>query len=214
MATTKKTIDWDLIEKDWRAGVKTKKQMSVEYEVSRAAMDKHFEKRGISRNLIVKIRAEAEAIVSKSVVKRAAPSAPGDDPGLAPATEREIVDANAAMQSDIILAHRTNIQRAHRLSMSLLAELEFQTDNEGMLQELAEQMYEPPQRGPNRRLELLEKVISLASRAGTMKTLADSLRGLIAMERQAFGLDKKEGDESGTGVEDVIARVRAKNGEG
>jgi hypothetical protein len=60
-------IDWELIEKDWRAGIKTKLQMSQEYAVSRAAMDKHFDKRGITRDLKEKIRLKLH---SKRLQKR------------------------------------------------------------------------------------------------------------------------------------------------
>ena len=74
-------------------------------------------------------------------------------------------------------------------------------------------MCQPDDKGNNKRLELFEKVISLGSRSTTMKTLADALRGLISMERQAFGLDDKSAEEQGSGVEDVISRVMAKNGE-
>jgi hypothetical protein len=200
----KKQIDWDLVEADWRAGIKTKQQMSVQYGVSRAAMDKRFNKLGISRNLTEKIRAKTDAIVAESIVKAA--------PDLPPAQEREIIEANAAMQSQIILSHRTDIQRARRLSMSLLDELEFQSENRDLLEQLAYLLCEPDEKGQNKRLELFEKVISLGSRASTMKTLADSLRNLIAMERQAFGLDDKSDDDMGSGVEDAIKRVMDAHG--
>lgn len=204
-AAEKKTIDWDLVEADWRAGIKTKQQMAVQYGVSRAAMDKRFTKLGITRNLGDKIRAKAQSIVAHAAM-------PDPAPDLPPAQERDIIEANAAMQSEIILSHRTDIQRARKLSMSLLSELEFQTDNQDLLEQLAELLCPPDEKGQNKRMELFEKVISLGSRAGTMKTLADSLRGLITMERQAFGLDEKSDDEVGSGVEDAIRRVMDKNG--
>lgn len=52
-------VDWDAIEPDWRAGIKTKKQMAEEYGVSRAAMDKHFNKVGVERDLTARIQAKA-----------------------------------------------------------------------------------------------------------------------------------------------------------
>lgn len=205
MAKEKNTIDWDAVEIDWRAGIKTKQQMATQYGVSRAAMDKRFAKLGIDRNLADKIRAKTDSIVKKSIV------VPSADP-LSPAQERDIVEANAAMQSQIILNHRTDIQRTRALSMKLLGELEFQTDNADLLRDLAELMCEPDEKGQNKRFELFEKVISLGSRAGTMKTLADALRSLIAMERQAFGLDEKDETQHSSGVEDAIKRVMAKHG--
>lgn len=202
---TRESKDWDLIEKDWRAGVKTKQQMAVQYGVSRAAMDKRFAKLGITRDLGGKIRAKADALVTQSVMSQ-------DEANHAAATERDIVEANAALQSRIILAHRTDIQRSRKLAMALFTELEIQTDNAELLEQFAEIMFDPDDKGNDKRNDLYRKIISLSSRAGTMKTLADTLRGLIAMERQAFGLDAKEDDDVGSGVEDVIKKVMAKHG--
>ena len=202
----KKQIDWDLIERDWRAGIKTKAQMSAEHGVSRQAMDKRFNKMGITRNLADKIRTKAASMVERAIVEA--------EP-LSPATEREIVDANAAMQSDIILAHRKDIQRTRRLAMKLMDELEVQTDNADLMEELRDALYDPEDKGMQKRLEAFDKLMSLGSRAGTMRTLAETMRTLIGMERQAFGLDDKDDDSKGNqGVEDVIAHVMAENGEG
>ena len=46
--------------------------------------------------------------------------------------------------------------------------------------------------GQDRRNDLYMKVISLSERSKTMKTLADSLRVVVDMERTAFGMDKEQ----------------------
>lgn len=201
-------IEWDLIERDWRAGVKTQAQMSTQYGVSRAAMNKHFKKRGITRDLDGKVRAAAATLVAQRAVLPAGAVELGSA-----ISDRDIIEANAEMQSKIILQHRTDIQRTRALSMRLLDELEGQSDNLDLIEQLADVLRDPEEKGIQRRLEMLERLTSLSSRAGTMKSLADTLRTLVAMERQAFGLDdKKDDDGEDTGIEDVINRVRAKNG--
>lgn len=202
--TTRRIIDWDLIEADWRAGVKTKQQMAAQYEVSRAAMDKHFARLGIVRDLGEKIRAKAESLVARAAVTQQV------TPESAVA-ERDIIAVNATMQSQIVLAHRTDIQRSRRLTMALLAELEHQTDNVALYQQLADLLYEPDERGVDKRNELFTKVIGLQSRTGTMKSLADALKTLIGLEREAFGLEARQ-DDGNSGVEAVIKRVMAKVG--
>ncbi len=200
----KKQIDWDLIERDWRAGIKTKSQMSAEHGVSRQAIDKHFEKRGITRNLADQIRDKAASMVARAIVE-AAP--------LSPATEREIVDANATMQSEIILAHRADIRRTRRIAMKLMDELEIQTDNAELLEQLRDALDDPENKGMQKRLEAFDKLMSLGSRAGTMRTLAETMRTLIGMERQAFGLDDKDEEKGGGGIDDVIREVEAHHGD-
>jgi len=200
----KKNVDWDLVERDWRAGIKSKAQMAAEHGVSRQAMDKRFAKLGITRNLADKIRDKAASIVERAIVEA--------EP-LSPATEREIVDANAAMQSQIILAHRQDIQRTRKIAMKLMDELEVQTDNADLLDQLRAALFDPEDKGMLKRLEAFDKLMSLGSRAGTMRTLAETMRTLIAMERQAFGLDDKDEDKGGGGIDDVIREVEAHSGD-
>ncbi len=57
------------------------------------------------------------------------------------------------------------------------------------------------------RIKVFNRVISLNSRAGIMKTLSDALRNLIMLKRQAFGLDVERQD-GGIGIEELIQRVR------
>ena len=99
-----KTVDWDAMEPDWRAGIKSKKQLAEEFGVSRAAIDKHWAKLGIERDLSAKIRQEAEALVTRDAVAREVTH--GDR-----VTEREIVEANAAVQASLIREHRTDVMR-------------------------------------------------------------------------------------------------------
>ena len=60
--------DWDAMEPEWRAGIKTVLQLSQEYGVSRAAILKHWKTRGVDRDLTAKIHAKAEALVTQSMV--------------------------------------------------------------------------------------------------------------------------------------------------
>jgi hypothetical protein len=202
--TKRKLIDWDLVEADWRAGVKTKQQMAAEHGVSRAAMDKRFAKLGITRDLGAKVRAKAEALVAQAAVTQEVTPATS-------ATEREIIEVNATMQSEIILAHRRDIQRSRKLTMSLLAELEHQVDHVDLYEQLGELLAQPDENGQDKRHDLFKKAMSLSSRTGTMKGLTDSLKTLIGLERQAFGIDERE-SEGNAGIDDVIKRVRDRLG--
>ena len=49
----KPPVDWVLVETDWLEGIKSKQQMSIEYGVSRAGIDKHFAKLCIERGVPV-----------------------------------------------------------------------------------------------------------------------------------------------------------------
>ena len=78
--------------------------------------------------------------------------------------------------------------------MALLTELEGQAgaDTVTLLSELGDLMRNPDAHDQDKLNDIYRKVISLPGRAKTMKDLGESLRVLIALERQAFGLDERD----------------------
>jgi hypothetical protein len=183
------SVDWDAMEPEWRAGIKSKKQLAEEYEVSRAAIDKHWAKRGIERDLTAKIRQEAEALVTRDAVTREV--TPEDR-----VTEREIVEANAEMQAGVIRAHRSDIRRYRSLAASMLEQLEVETGNPGLFAQIAEILVTPDENGTDKLNDAYRKAISLPQRIDGVKKLAETLKVLIGLEREAFGIDSRsKGDE-------------------
>lgn len=200
--TEKAPVQWDLVEVDYRAGILSLRAIGAKYGVSDAGILKRAKKENWVRDLGAKIREKAAAKVSAAAVSKPVSIQTA-------AYERELVEANATLQSDIILAHRQDIQRSRRLTMRLLDELEAQTDNLDLVEQLRELVYAPDDKGVDKRDELIRKVISLSSRSSTMKTLADSLKVLVGLEREAFGVDSDE-NKGGSAVDDVIKKVKAK----
>ena len=180
-------IDWERIELDYRAGIKTLRQIADEHGISHVAVAKRAKRDGWTRDLAGKIQAKADELVNKSLVT----SAVTVETKIA---EKAVIDANAQAVADIRLAHRHDIRRARTLTNALLNELEQQTDPNtlAMLQELGELLRREDDNGNDRRNDLYVKVISLSERSKTMKTLADSLRLVVDMERTAFGMDKDQ----------------------
>ena len=183
----KKAPDWEKIELDYRAGVKTLRQIAEEHGISHVAINKRAKKDGWSRDLSGKIAARVEDLVTKEVVTKSVTSE-------ARVTEREIIDANAQAIVSVRLSHRKDIQRSRRITMGLLEELEQQTGAEtvALLEQLGELMRSEDDRGQDKLNDLYQKIISLPGRAKTMKDLGESLRVLVTLERQAFGLDDKD----------------------
>lgn len=191
----RKSPDWEKIELDYRAGVKTLRQIAEEHGISHVAINKRAKKDGWSRDLSWKIAARAEDLVTKEVVTKSVTSE-------ARVTEREIIDANAQAIVHVRLAHRRDIQRTRSITMRLLGELELQSgaENADLLARLGELLRHEDDKGQDKLNDLYQKIISLPGRAKTMKDLGESLRVLVTLERQAFGLDTASQDgESSTG---------------
>ena len=179
--------DWERIELDYRAGIKTLRQIADEHGITHGAINKRARRDGWERDLSGKINAKADALVSKALVSTPVSTE-------SKIAERQVIEANAQAVADIRLAHRHDIRRARTRTNALLNELEQQTDPStlAMLHELGELLRSEDDNGQDRRNDLYTKVISLSERSKTMKTLADSLRVMVDMERTAFGMDKEQ----------------------
>lgn len=178
--------EWDRIELDYRAGIKSLRQIAGEHGISEGAIRKRAKRDEWTRDLSERIQDKAEQLVRKEAVRsevRAERSA----------SEREVVDANAQAVANIRLAHRRDIQRARKITNALLDELEQQADADTViyLQELGDLLRSPDDNGMDKLNDLYHKVISLPERSKTMKVLAESLRIVVDMERQAFGMNDK-----------------------
>ena len=179
--------DWERIELDYRAGIKTLRQIADEHGITHGAINKRARRNGWERDLSGKINAKADALVSKALVSTPVSTE-------SQIAERQVIEAAATAVADIRLAHRHDIRRARTLTNALLNELEQQTDPNTltMLQELGELLRREDDNAQDRRNDIYMKVISLSERSKTMKTLADSLRLVVDMERTAFGMDKDQ----------------------
>ena len=129
MAAPRK-IDYERIEAGWRAGLKSPEQLAAEYtretgvSVTYVAINKHFKKLGVPRDLKAKIKAKADEMVLKAMV-----SAKVSAKVLLAGEKRdkEIVDVVAETVAEIRIVHRKDISRHRALTVALLAELESQT---------------------------------------------------------------------------------------
>lgn len=182
---SERKIDWERIELDYRAGIKTLRQIADESGVSHGAINKRAKRDGWDRDIAAKVQAKADSLVSKELVSKLVSKERLD-------TERAVIDANAQAIADIRIGHHTMIQRGRRLTESLLSELEKETDPATLelLRDLGDFLRDENEAGIDKRNELYRRMISLPERTKTMKTIAESMRILIDMERQAFGMDK------------------------
>ena len=181
MTEEKKPIDWERIEYDYRAGILSVREISEARGVSHTAVNKKAKQLGWERDLKAKIKAKADALVSKAEVSKEVSSR-------RVATEKETIDSGAQLIADVRLGHRKDIVRFRNLASKMLAELEGVTDNQDLFDELGELMRNPDDKGQDRRNDLYQRVIDLPSRSKTMKEMSDTLKTLIGLERDAYDI--------------------------
>jgi len=110
----RKQIDWEGVERDYRAGIATLRSIGEKYGISHTAVQKRADRDGWTRDLSAKIAAEAAAMVAKCEVSTK----------VATATEKEVVQGNARVVAIVALAHRKDIKGLRDLAASYKDELE------------------------------------------------------------------------------------------
>lgn len=185
MSEVKRTTDWERIEADYRAGLLSVREIAATQGVSHTAINKRAKAEGWDRDLSAKIKAKAEALVSKREVSAQVSTDRAE-------TDRAIIEANAEVIANVRLAHRKDIGRARTLAMSLLAELEAQTTDRELFAKVAELLSGGSDDDqialPDKMMDLYRAVTSLPGRTKTMKDLGDTLHKLISLEREAYDI--------------------------
>lgn len=174
--------DWEAIESAYRAGVLSVRELAGKYGISHQAISKRAKKDGWERDLKAKVQAKADALVAKREVARQVATE-------STISERQLIEATAEVIATVRMEHRSDIRRARTLTNSLLEELESECSDVDALNQLGELLRREDDKGMDKLNDLYHKIISLPGRVKTMKDLADSLKNLIALERQAYSLD-------------------------
>jgi hypothetical protein len=204
----KSSPNWEAIERDYRVGVRAVTAIAQEHGITEGAIRKRAKRDGWVRDLNAKVRAKADDLVRKAEVRAQV----REDQRL---TESRQIEVEANIQKGVRLSQRADIKRSRALCMRLLTELEKQTDQVPELQELGEILRCPDDKGQDKLNDIYQAVISLPERTKTMKALAEALRILVSLEREAFGIDAHP-DAGGEGDKDFLerllnARARAAN---
>ena len=181
MSERKPAPDWERIEQDYRAGVLSIREIAGQHGITDGAIRKRAKAQDWERDISAKVNAKADALVRAEQVR----SQVRTESAL---SERVLIEATAQVIADVRMRHRGDIGRALSLSMKLLAELEGQTDSLELLEQLGELMRSEDERGQDKRNDLYNKIIATPSRIDSVKKLSDTLKNLIGLEREAYGL--------------------------
>ncbi len=190
--------DWERIEQHYRAGVMSLREIAGEHGISDTAIRKRAKRDAWERDLSAKIQAKADALVRSAEVRAEVRSANQ-------ATEKETIDANAKAIADIRLGHRSDIRTSRALALKMLAELSGIHERPDLIEALQEALAgDPDDTDPDTRKQKLQqmrdalyRITSLPGQVGALKALSDTLKTLIGLEREAWGMDEPEKGDGG-----------------
>lgn len=187
-------IDWERIEGDYRAGIKTLRDIAGEHGIVHSAIRKRAGRDGWVRDISAKIKAKADALVSRALVPKL----------VSKASELDIIAANAASSASIQIAERKDVSSARALVQKLFAELEQHTDNKSELDEI-EQILRDGNEG--KLANFISKISALPGRIDSVKKLSEALKTLIDLERRVYRID--DTDSSVESFEDFLRKIRS-----
>jgi predicted transcriptional regulator len=179
--------DWERVAAHYRAGKRTLRDIGEEFGITESAIRKRAKAEGWPRDLSERIKAKADDMVRKSLVRK----------GAIGTTELEIEDANAFIQADIRTQQMVRATDNRKTIESMLDELKAQNASSEELSKLGELMDDPEAKG-NKLSEMYNKVISFGGRVDSAKKLIESWVKATDSECKAFGInDEEKGKEVG-----------------
>ena len=185
-------VDWDSVEREYRAGIRSLADIGAEYDVSAPGILKKARKEGWDRDLSAKIQAKVEAKVNAALVNKAVNA---DDL----INERQIIEANAQTIADKVLSQQKAVKKSVAFAESLLDEaikVGVATDD---LDKLGELMAAPDENGRDKLNELYKKIISMPGRVDAGKKIIEMLKIAVELERKVLRI-KDEQDPAATVV--------------
>jgi uncharacterized protein YjcR len=177
----KSKYDWEAIEKLYRAGKLSVRQIAKIHGCSDTAIHKRARKHGWAQDLTEKINQKArnDLVWAEVCISNRVP-------------EKEIVDQAAATIVEVVRSQRIDIKRGRESVALLLDQLQTAALSRDELEEFILEQTKTD-KSPKRRNTML-KLISLPSHASVVNQLSNAIKNFIGLERQAFGLNDDGGD--------------------
>lgn len=181
LETDKPVAHWPTIEADYRAGIKSVRQIAREHGLSEAAIRKRANRENWTRDLSAAIQAKADELVRNEAVRTEVRNANR-------IPDKVVVDANANAVYRVQMAHRAGLTKLSELRDSLLVELESSASSAPKP--------DPAPPGTESPTEVAAG-LALPVRIDSLKKLAEVDEKIRRGEREAYGIDKIQPDEGG-----------------
>lgn len=184
--------DWESIERDFRAGVLSIREVAKLHDVSDTAIRKKAKAQDWQRDLTDKVNEKVRTELVRNEVRTADPQ-----------TEREIVEVAAATVVQVVRGHRGRIRQGNELVELLTKQL---IDVAGKRDEFEEEIeIQCADDKSSERYARLMKAVSLGNHASIAVNLANATKTWVGLERQAFNIK----DDAGPSPEDAITGLIA-----
>lgn len=174
--STRRTYDWERIEREYRAGQLSIREIAKKFGPSEGAVRQRAKRYGWSRDLSKKVQDRTKDKLLRSDVRTSS------------ADDEQIVEQAAQRGVQVVESHRRDINQGRELCGLLMGELRDGTVNRELLGEIIDEQADEEE-WDHRKRAAAQRAISLPARAGVMRDLATAMKTLQGLERTAFNLD-------------------------
>lgn len=177
----KRRIDWEAVERDYRTGKFTLRELEAKHGASYSEISRHAKRESWQKDLREVIRAATDAALLRDTATEAQRAA------------TDVVLVAAEVAKGVILGQRARVGQATNVAMRMLAELDTTTTKADEIQALFEVLTdELDDSGKAAAQRQLGEFMRLHSRVASVQKLMDALGKAQTLERQAFALDEPE----------------------
>lgn len=177
----KRRTDWDAVERDYRTGRFTLRELETKYEVNNSTISRRADKHGWTQDLSTAIKQATNAKLIQSIVAAECSTAQQN--------AADTVLAAAEVNKQVILGHRKGLQELTSVKRTLLDQIQQAAALLPDLAEVIEMVRNPDDNGIDRANDALRKAMSRSALVDDLKKLADVDEKVRKGEREAFGLD-------------------------
>lgn len=181
--------DWAAIERDYRAGLLTVKEIARRHEISDVSIYKRVKAEGWSNDLSQQVRKAARAKLQRDEFENEL------------ATDQEVIERASTEAAAVIKLQRKDIADLRNLEMELKEQL---ANDLKIRRDMTAQTVEPEMLA--RFVELGIKVPTLVQCSGVFRDIAQAQAKRIPLERKAYNLDE-EGDNSVDPIKQLLDEI-------
>jgi hypothetical protein len=179
--------DWEAVERDYRTGRFTLRELETKYEVNNSTISRRADKHGWTQDLSTAIKQATNAKLIQSIVAAECSTAQQN--------AADTVLAAAEVNKQVILGHRHGLQELTQVKRTLLDQIQQAAALLPDLAEVIEMVRNPDDNGIDRANDALRKAMSRSALVDDLKKLADVDEKVRKGEREAFGLDDDPADK-------------------
>lgn len=186
-ATTRRKTDWDAVERDYRTGKFTLRELADKYGVTHGAIGQQSRKNGWEKDLTEEIRQATNARLVSELVS--------NEVSKTTQAVSNTVLAAAEVNARVILGHRTGLQRITNIKNMMLNQIEQAAAQLPDLAEVIEMARNPDENGMDRVNDALRKALGRGALVDDLKKLTEVDAQVRKGEREAFQIDADTGTD-------------------